>query len=801
MKKSFRLLAFFAFFLPFLNVANAQGWEITFLDSSFSSFPYIQVFPGPNNGVHLAIVDGSSSDPIPLFNFDENGNYLNQTTLAGPANWELFQVDKTGATYWWTYYKIRKLDVYGQIEWTYNPPASAGIFWTQSGQNGSSYLQYSANGIGDVIDAVNSDGQLVKRFVFPTIWPFEYVPTADFGMIYTNDTDGAGIRTWSKLDKNGLTIWSRDFDTNEPILTGTADGATYFSSKTNELTKLDAAGNLIWSNQLDLSWDLQNILPMSDGSIVVQTSESDPNSTLENIITTKINAVDGKTIWSKQSSAIFILVLFGNGIYEMPDGGVLSAFSVVSNTFDYQTFILRTDKNGNTLTNQITGKIYKDENKDCLFQNTEDILKNTSVIAKSGTKTYSSTTDANGNFTIPASGGDYNLTFGQLGSYWDFCDAPILTLSNSNDTAHLNLGAKATVLCPEMVVSIGSPVFRRCFDNNYLTVKYQNLGTVAAENVYVNVILDPKLMYLSATAPLSSQNGQTFRFDIGTVGIGESGQFSINFKVDCNADLGEILCATSRIFPDTSCDQTAPPRFENRICLPVVASFDPNDKTAFVAGRPEFSKILPGTDLEYLVRFQNTGNDMAFNIIVVDTLAEFLDAASVVPGASSHPYEFGLRDGRILRFSFKNILLPDSTTNEPGSHGFVKFSVRQKSDNQIGQQIRNSAAIYFDFNAPVITNETVLEISPTIAVNDLERWPTAKIWPSPAHDRVQVLLENQTAGKILWKIFNVAGQKISIGEANSTSFFIARNGLPSGVYFCQFLMENGSSAVGRVVFD
>ncbi|MCB0556652.1 MAG: hypothetical protein KDD02_24110, partial [Phaeodactylibacter sp.] len=63
-----------------------------------------------------------------------------------------------------------------------------------------------------------------------------------------------------------------------------------------------------------------------------------------------------------------------------------------------------------------------------------------------------------------------------------------------------------------------------------------------------------------------------------------------------------------------------------------------NDKQGFPRGYGDEHYIYPGTDLEYLVRFQNTGNDTAFLVVIRDTLSEFLDIATVRPGAASHPY-------------------------------------------------------------------------------------------------------------------------------------------------------------------
>ncbi len=52
----------------------------------------------------------------------------------------------------------------------------------------------------------------------------------------------------------------------------------------------------------------------------------------------------------------------------------------------------------------------------------------------------------------------------------------------------------------------------------------------------------------------------------------------------------------------------------------VTGSFDPNDKNVFPTGYGSEGYITAQQELKYTIRFQNTGNDTAFIIVVVDTL-------------------------------------------------------------------------------------------------------------------------------------------------------------------------------------
>ena len=141
-------------------------------------------------------------------------------------------------------------------------------------------------------------------------------------------------------------------------------------------------------------------------------------------------------------------------------------------------------------------------------------------------------------------------------------------------------------------------------------------------------------------------------------------------------------------------------------CGIVTGSYDPNDKTGYPLGVGEDHLIEPNRKMEYVIRFQNTGTDTAFTVKILDTLDTDLDIFSVRSGASSHNYSFRMHGPRVLEWTFYDIQLPDSTTNEPASNGFVTFTAKQNKDLADGTEINNRVGIYFDYNDPIITNTT-----------------------------------------------------------------------------------------------
>ncbi|CAA6806744.1 MAG: Unknown protein [uncultured Aureispira sp.] len=146
--------------------------------------------------------------------------------------------------------------------------------------------------------------------------------------------------------------------------------------------------------------------------------------------------------------------------------------------------------------------------------------------------------------------------------------------------------------------------------------------------------------------------------------------------------------------------------FVDIYCGLVSGSYDPNDKQGYPLGIGNAHEIQPQQALEYLIRFQNTGTDTAFTVVVRDTLSTDLDIYSILSGVASHDYSFKIYGPRVLEWTFNHIMLPDSNTNAAASHGFVRFKVNQAEHLPLGTLIENTAQIYFDFNAPIVTNTT-----------------------------------------------------------------------------------------------
>lgn len=237
-------------------------------------------------------------------------------------------------------------------------------------------------------------------------------------------------------------------------------------------------------------------------------------------------------------------------------------------------------------------------------------------------------------------------------------------------------------------------------------------------------------------------------------------------------------------------------------CHANVGSYDPNDKRGYPLGFGLDNRINLGQPIDYIIRFQNTGTDTAFRVVVRDTLSPWLDPATVQPGASSHPYTFEMGNDGALSFSFKPIALPDSNVNEPASHGFIKFRVQQRPNTPLNKTILNQAAIYFDFNAPVITNQTVHRTGENFVPVDtreaVRAVPRVVLSPNPATLGHTLRLPAGTWHQCWFDLSDIQGRLVFSAQISGDEVRLPKENLSEGLYFFKIRKQGQCQGVGKV---
>ena len=112
---------------------------------------------------------------------------------------------------------------------------------------------------------------------------------------------------------------------------------------------------------------------------------------------------------------------------------------------------------------------------------------------------------------------------------------------------------------------------------------------------------------------------------------------------------------------------------------------------------------------------------------------------------ASHEVELSTT-GNLLTFLISNANLPPLSVDSIGAQGFVTFEIFPLPGLVKFTQLFNEASIFFDFNAPIITNQTLHTIGLDFMTTTKEvlRSGDLGVHPNPASEEIHITCE---AGK------------------------------------------------------
>lgn len=348
----------------------------------------------------------------------------------------------------------------------------------------------------------------------------------------------------------------------------------------------------------------------------------------------------------------------------------------------------------------------------------------------------------------------------------------------------------------------------RC-EGEEVLLRIENVGESDMQDVLYSIVTEDIIMlrtdsvYLAAGESLEIRlpaRGSTYRIEVPQVaGFPFASRPSASVEGCGTSENGTSSIGIINLFAQGDYEP-----YLSIDCQQNIGAYDPNDKRGLPFGFYEEHFIEQNTDLEYQIRFQNTGTDTAFNVVVLDTLSAHLNWNSLQAGSSSHPYTFDRLSENVARFQFQDILLPDSTINEAASHGFINFRIEQRADVALGSTIENRAAIYFDFNEAVLTNTTLhtvgMDFLEVLSTTENHLYPAARlsVSPNPFKESVQIEIENVVVSSMDFELYDVLGKQVFQEQFEGNRFVFYRNKLPVGVYFFRLSHQGAYIGAGKL---
>jgi uncharacterized repeat protein (TIGR01451 family) len=609
-------------------------------------------------------------------------------------------------------------------------------------------------------------------FYFETY--FSPISTTNFVLVTMFDDINTGCYVYLKLDLTNSAITDVEIPSNlDPC-------QVYFINVFNGKIVL------VSDNEMYYTTDFINWLPYSP--VFPETYD-------EVYLLSNITVIDSVVV-DEDNGSLFVSL---DGGFSFSEAGIEPIYQYWGgNYLDYNpAYLFTSNQNGLYKTsnfistiNAMTGHVYHDENLNNMQDSTEmDVL---GVAVYNDAESAAASTNAEGNYTMALLAVPDTLTpkhyspyvvfepvSAVVQSYQDFPVFAMHLLENKNDL--------------KLSMSLPDP-FRPGFESG-ICLNLTNLGTTT-QDALVKLKLPQGLEIVSVEPSYSSFADDTMTWAFTGIMPLDHQMIVLTVKTDTTTPIETALHFFTQATGSPL--ELTPNNNKESIYRIVVGAYDPNDKkVSSEVINPDLS--AQGEYLDYTIRFQNTGNYPASFVRITDSLSTKLDLGSIeIVSASHEPMTWQIKPGRVLEFSFNPISLPDSTSNEPESHGFIRFKIKTIPGLQLNDLVENNADIFFDYNPAVRTNTAKTQM--TTATQDIISVESLDIIPNPNQGSFSFALPTNLSGEAQVEVFDSKGALVfdQINQVSTGRSTTLDTNLPPGFYTLRVVL-GGRAFAGQIV--
>lgn len=241
-------------------------------------------------------------------------------------------------------------------------------------------------------------------------------------------------------------------------------------------------------------------------------------------------------------------------------------------------------------------------------------------------------------------------------------------------------------------------------------------------------------------------------------------------------------------------------------CIENVNSFPITQLYTQPVGYGEKHYITDSTRIDYMVAFVNLGNDIAQNILIVDTIDANIDWSSFAFGSSSHEVNYELFSNGILNIYFENIALEPYDGDNANAVGYIKFSLLPNRDVPLETIIHNNVSLYYDNNFPVNSNtvfhtigkDFIIVETPTPTSPDKVTYKV-NAYPNPSNDNVCIEFGDFDNLNFSVQLIDLTGRVIYDINVEGNKIYLPIHNQASGTYMYRILSSNQIVYTGKII--
>ena len=435
----------------------------------------------------------------------------------------------------------------------------------------------------------------------------------------------------------------------------------------------------------------------------------------------------------------------------------------------------------------VNGQVFCDLNGDGILDTNETAIPNAPItLTLNNGGTFTTFADSLGNYTYHNYHPNTDSVAVSVPTYWmttnGYTLISPLTVTTLDCSVNTNIGIDCNIPIPcdnTWINMFGVGPYYQNWTNTMALV-FGNSDYLFPGSIYTISIVVPSGSELD-TASFSVNNytisGDTVSW---TQTINNFDSLSINFNTD--AGIPDSTLHTYQAFisgPNLDCDST-----NNTISYTSVvgSSYDPNNK---LVNLPLYINPAIQEELYYTINFQNTGTAPAQDVFIEDQLSQYLDWSSFEVVSKSHNMFYSVDASGLLVLTFPQIWLPDSTSNEPLSKGYVAFKIKESLTVPLNQPIENTAYIYFDLNPAIVTNTTI-NINTSLGINSGNSIDL-KLYPNPTSGLI-LIESSEIIGEIT--VYDLSGKRVYFQNNSDVQLQIDLSDLNKGMYLIKVSTDN-----------
>jgi hypothetical protein len=435
----------------------------------------------------------------------------------------------------------------------------------------------------------------------------------------------------------------------------------------------------------------------------------------------------------------------------------------------------------------LSGVVYQETNENCLHDAGEPLLRQRTMILRSGAGEFMSMSDEQGHFSFFVPPGAYELLSASRKHWEPACGRVIVNViageEQQQDLAlhlipnHTDLRLKLVPLNP---AGMDADRFIR------YEVTMENIGSNSVRGATIHFFHDKRLEQFSSQPPASNYLNPEAVWSIPEMAPGTVSRIHIRIRVPEGVSNQELLKAwvrTGTLFSSSDLDVS-----DNVDTIAMTPAGNPGNGNVKSAS-PE-SYILPQTEnITYTIHFRNNTDFKTGRFSIVDTIDLNLPVEYLETVAWSHDYRLRVVDGRIAVFTMDPGVLLPSEQSDSLSRGYFSYRIKVKPNLATGTKVYNAAQIAFDVFGKNLTNRTLhVYTNPNIGLKEYSQPIGFRVYPNPASGFV--IIENQQKGAKDFALYDIQGRSLmqfSLPEGSSRK--VELGNLPNGIYLLQSGIE------------